>query len=182
MADTRAPEVDEPLAMRWTVGRVLAVVVALVVVGFWAWILTGGPSKENPDRLEDRAWVDAAITRCDTMLDRLDTIPSAAATESNTERAVHVREANDVIAEMVDATEADPLATAADQEVVDAWIVDWRVYIDDRAAYADAVAADPGATFQITENEALGRGVDDTIRTFADVNDMPECRPPGDVG
>lgn len=182
MADTRASEVDEPMSMSWTAGRVIGVLVALVVALFWGWILTGGPKKANPDELTDRAWVDATIERCEVMLDGLDAIPSAAATANNVERAAFVREANEVVAVMVDTTAADPLATADEQEIVDKWIADWRIYLDDRALYADAVEEDPGAPFQITENEELGRGVDDTIRTFADVNDMPECRPPGDVG
>lgn len=185
MADTRAPgapDLDEPMAMRWTVGRFLAVAVFLAVVVFWAWILTGGPKKDNPDLLEDRAWVASAITRCDAMLDDLDAIPSAAEATSNVERAEQVRSANAAIAAMVDDLEASAPDEASDREVLEPWFADWRTLLSDRAAYADAVATDPGATFQVTENENLGRGVDDTIKTFADVNDMPECRPPGDVG
>ena len=182
MADTRAPERDEPLAMTWTLGRVLAIVVGLALVVFWAWIFTGGPRRPNPDRLEDRAWVETAVDRCQRMLDELDEIPSAAATPTHQERAVHVREANAVIASMVDDLERSAPTADQDRDVLDPWFGDWRVYLGDRATYADRVAADPGATFQVTENEDLGRGVDDTITTFADVNDMPECRPPGDVG
>lgn len=182
MADTRAPEVDEPLAMRWTIGRALAVVVVLLVIAFWAWIFTGGPRRENPDRLADRAWVESAIDRCDQMLDELDEIPNAASATSGAERAQQVRAANTAISAMVDDLERSAPTDQHDRDVLDPWFADWRVLLQDRAAYAAAVVEHPGARFQVTENEEMGRGVDDTIRTFADVNDMPECRPPDDVG
>lgn len=168
--------------MSWTVGRVLAVAVGLALVVFWAWILSGGPRKPNPDRLQDRTWVNAARIRCDVMLDELDAMPSAAEAETPEERSRQVVEANAIVAATIDELEATAPEDERDREVLDAWFADWRVYLDDRADYAERVADDPGAAFQVTENPELGRGVDDTIRTFADVNDMPECRTPGDVG
>ncbi|MCB0977366.1 MAG: hypothetical protein KDB02_07880 [Acidimicrobiales bacterium] len=182
MPDTLSPEVDEPLAMRWSIGRILAVLAFLAMVAFWAWIFTGGPKKANPDRLADRAWVSTAVDRCQRMLDDLDEIPSAAETPTPAERAKNVRAADAVLSKMVDDLEASAPTDPKDREVLDHWFNDWRVYLKDRARYADAVATDPGAVFEITENERLHRGVDDTLKTFADVNDMPDCAPPGDVG
>lgn len=182
MADTQVPEVDEPMAMRWSVGRVLAVIAALAIIAFWAWIFAGGPRKMNKDRLQDEAWVETSIERCERMLDELDDVPSAAASKTQAERSRNVLAANEVIAAMVDDLERTAPTDEQDREVLDEWFKDWRVYLSDRANYAERVLDDPAARFQVTENEKLGRGVDDTIRTFADVNDMKACRPPGDVG
>lgn len=182
MPATVSHEVDEPLAMRWSFGRVLAVIAFLAMVAFWAWIFTGGPKKANPDRLTDRDWVTAASNRCQRMLDDLDEIPSAAETATPAERAKNVRAANAVLSTMIDDLEASAPTDPNDREVLDHWFEDWRVYLKDRGRYADAVERDPGAVFEITENKRLHRGVDDTVKTFADVNDMPDCAPPGDVG
>ena len=45
---------------------------------------------------------------------------------------------------MVD--DLEPLApTGEDGEIVAAWIADWRTYLGDREAYADALRTDPEA-------------------------------------
>ena len=110
--------------------------------------------------------------------------PLPAATESETaeDRADVVDEATAIVGRMVDEIETDLPDDEEDLEVLEQWIADWRVYIGDRQSYADRLRADEAAQFEVTENERVFRGVDDTIRNFADVNNMPDCAVPGDVG
>ena len=54
-----AAPAEAPLSMSWTPGRVAAVVAILAMVGFWAWVFSGAPAKQNPDYLQDRAYAEA---------------------------------------------------------------------------------------------------------------------------
>lgn len=179
---TSPTEVDEPLAMSWTVGRVLAVTVAVATVLFWAWIFTGGPKKANPDRLDDRSYVSFAQERCVQLTGDLAQLPNAVAAETAAERADVIDEANVLVTSMVDDLEDRAPTDGDDGKSVSGWIADWRTYVGDRETYADGLREDPDTLFQITENVELRDGVDKTIEIFADVNDMPECATPGDVG
>jgi hypothetical protein len=182
MADTEVPEVEEPMAMTWSIGRVLAVIAALTMIAFWAWIFAGGPRKANPDRLEDRAWVETAVARCDQMLEQFEQLPTAAESETPAERSQQLTAANALLTSMIDDLERTAPTGERDREVLDPWFADWRTLLADRATFAAAVENDPAAVFHPTENTDLGRGVDETVKIFADVNDMPECRPTTDVG
>lgn len=179
---TSPAELDEPLAMSWTVGRVLAVMVVVSVILFWGWIFTGGPKKDNPDRLDDRAYVSFAQERCVQLTGDLAGLPNAFTAETATDRADVIDEANVLVSSMVDDLEARAPTEGDDGKSLRGWIADWRTYVGDRETYADRLREDPEALFQITENTKLRDGVDKTIEIFADVNDMPECATPGDVG
>ena len=179
---TAPPEVDEPLAMSWSVGRVLAVMVGVATVLFWAWILTGGPKAPNPDKLDDRAYVSFAQQRCIRLTTEVAGLPNAITAETAAERADVIDEANGLISNMVDDLEDRAPTEGDDGKRLRGWIADWRTYVGDRESYADRLREDPKALMQITENTKLRDGVDKTIEIFADVNDMPECATPGDVG
>lgn len=181
---TRVPEreVDEPMSMSWTPARVLGLLVALALIGFWTWIFTGGPRKDNPDKLIDRAYVERSEDRCARMVDEIAALPNPAGLDDAAERADLLDRATDLVESMVDDLESRPPTEAADREVVDLWIDDWRTYVSDRRAYGDTLRSDPSAQFVLTENTDLSYGVDDTIETFAKVNDMASCVVPGDVG
>lgn len=178
---TSETERDEPLAMRWSPGRVAGVAAMLVMVGFWAWIFAGGPRSTNPDRLDDRAFVERSEARCQQLRDDLDELPNAATITDPTERAEVLDDANVLVTGLVDDLEADAPTEGDDAKSVRGWIADWRTYVDDREAYADELRTDPDARFVVSESP-LGDGVDKTIEIFVQVNDMRACATPGDVG
>ncbi len=183
-SETATHEVDQPLGMRWTVGRVAAVVAALAMVAFWAWIFSGAPKRSNPDYLDDRAYVKAAETRCQRLRDDLDDrgllVPGTF--DDAVERAAQLDVANRLVADLVDDLAAAAPTTGDDGVRLRGWLADWRTYVADREAYADALRTNPEARLFVTENRELGDSVDQTIAVFADVNDMPACETPGDVG
>ncbi len=184
MAQPSAPQdLDEPMAMRWSVGRVLAIAVSLALVVFWIWIFSGAPARPNPDRLDDRAFVARAEARCQQLLDDLGELPGPGEFGSADVRADVLEEANVLVAAMVDDLEADAPRTGDDAVRLEGWLGDWRTYLADRADYVERLRVDPEAKLLISINPKLQDPVDKTIQIFADdVNEMPACVTPGDVG
>lgn len=182
MASNDSPTVDEPLGMQNTALRALAVVAILAMIVFWAWILTGGPKKTNPDYLDDRTFVTFANGRCQQLRDDLATLPNSISEPNAKARADTLDKANAMLSEMLDDLEAKAPTTGDDGLSLKGWFKDWRTYEKDRQNYAALLRKDPTAQMTVSENEELRDGVDDAIRTFADVNDMRDCRVPGDVG
>ena len=174
--------VEEPMSLGGTMQRVLVILVIVGLIGFWAWIFAGGPRAAHADEVSDREFVERTHRRCQVLRVELSRLPDATESETAADRADVVDSATVLVTGMVDDIEADMPDDAEDVEVLEQWIADWRTYIDDRDDYADRVRDDPGARFEVTENERVLRGVDDTIRNFADVNGMPDCATPGDVG
>ena len=59
------------------------------------------------------------------------------------------------------------------------WIADWRTYLGDREAYADALRTDPEARLYVTAKDR--EQVTEYIDAFAADNHMPACATPIDV-
>lgn len=177
-----APELEEPLDPPSTAIRVLAVIVVLAMMLFWIWIFARGPAKANPDRLDDRAYVERTEKRCQQLLTDLEALPPAEKADSASGRADVLDRANVMVAAMVDDIEGGAPTTGDDGVSLKRWFVDWRTYLADRKDYADRLRRDPDAKLLVTENPELKDSVDRTIQIFADVNDMGDCATPGDVG
>ena len=172
---------DDEVTSGWSVGRVLGVVAALAMVLFWIWILAGGPDRKNPDYLDDRAFAKRTQQRCAAMLRQLDRLPAAADSKTPDERADVIVEATDEIRAMVDDIEADAPKTGDDHTRITGWLKEYRVWLDDRDDYARRLRQDARAQFLIDTNPA-GDSVDRSVTNFADINNIPECDTPGDVG
>ena len=185
MPAPRAPEreVDEPLAMTWSAGRVAGVIAAVAMLLFWIWILSGAPKRMNPDHLADEAFLARAEARCLELREDIGALPAAADIATATERAEVLDEANDLLADMIDDLETTAPTEGDDAKIVAGWLSDYRIYLADREAYADALRTDPDAQLILTENDRLSDGVDKTIQVFTtDANDLDACDTPGDVG
>ena len=178
------PGADAPTGGGWTVGRIITVVAVLAMVGFWAWIFAGGPDKANPDYLTDRTFValgPGPLRRRRTT----GSTPCQPARDATTavERADVIDQATGDIAD----AGRRPRGEGADSRATmprawQGWIHDWRD-LDRRPAelHRRRWRADPRAQFLVSTNKA-GDSVDTPIKNFADINDIPECDPPLDVG
>ncbi len=160
--------------------RVLLYVAVALVVAMWVYVivLAVRGREDSPDRLEDRAFAALAQERCDEALHEVAALPSAAEVPSASARADIIDEANRIFGAMLD----DLSAAAPDGEegeVVEAWLADWRTYVDDRSDFADALREDPEAQLLVTAR--LGEQVTEYIDAFAADNDMPACATPLDV-
>jgi hypothetical protein len=165
-------------ATRWAL-----VALAVALVAFWGWAfvyqLTNQGERDMPDRLDDLSWTPAADEVCRVTADRVDRLPPAFESDSATERAAVIDAATDEYERML--TELDALAPDDGEagRLVDEWLADYRVFLDDRRAYADALRADPTARFLVTEK--YGSHITAPIDRFARVNEMEACMSPLDV-
>ena len=180
---------------RWTPQRVAAAsVIAVFLVG-WVWLMSaqlGLPVPfapgDNPDRLEDRRFAQAADDRCAAALEVIDAIPSAREAGSNDERADQVETGTVEIETMV--TDLRSLAgeveTTGERQILVKWFADWDQYVADRWAHveklrtADADASGRDLAFVVSA--IVGTGIyTERLDGFARVNDMDNCLIPGDV-
>jgi hypothetical protein len=178
------PDADDAVPGRtWTPGRVAVVIVVLALGAMWGYVLylALGPGREPPiDRLDDPAFGRAAEARCAKALELIADLPSAEETSSNVERADVVDDANTALDAMLDDLE-DLQPAGEDGLYAREWIDDWRLYLDDRERYADAVRDDPEAPFLVSVKPGKNRQVTGWIDEFAKANRMPSCQSPGDV-
>lgn len=173
-----APEVPE---RRWTIGRIAAVMVGLAIALFWIWIFSGAPAKDNPDELDDPAYVAELEARCQQLRDDIGELPLPTETPTPAERAAVIDEANDLIAAFIDDVRAGAPTSGDDQVSMEGWLADWDTYLADREDYVERLATDPEARLLVDESP-LGDSVDKTIEIFAQVNRIPDCATPGDAG
>jgi hypothetical protein len=162
-------------------GRVAATVAVGAMVVMWLYVLylAIGPGRQPPpDRLEDAAFGRAAQEVCSVALDDVAELPRAVEAESAADRSEIITLANERFEDMVDALE--PLAPSGeDGEIVAEWIADWRTYLDDREAYAEALRTDPEARLFVTARDR--EQITEYIDAFAADNRMPACGTPIDV-
>ena len=188
MADVRTPkkpsspsEAEGPYRMGFTWGRGLAICAVVAMVIFWVWIFSGAPKRTNPDYLEDRTYAAALEDQCQALRDQLDELPNAADAQTQADRADVLDDANVLVGRFIDQVEADAPTTGDAAVSMKGWIADWRTYLGDREDYADRLRTEENAQMLLTKSE-LGDSVDKTIQVFTQVNDIPACDTPGDVG
>jgi hypothetical protein len=162
-----------------------AVCALLAVLWVYAFFIA---DPRNPNRLEDRAWTDAAEARCAATRDELDRMPDPRGladveplTEALRQRAVIGEEATDHLAVMVEDLEALPAPTGPDDEqLVALWLADWRIHLDDRRAHIQRWRDGEDRPFRETAFNDRPLGI--RISDFTTLNAMDSCAPPGDFG
>jgi hypothetical protein len=160
--------------------------VVLALVAMWVYVLylAFGPGRQPPiDRLDDPAFAEAAESRCAAAVASVEELPVASETPTAAERAAVLEEADTTFAAMLDDLEGMlTLAPAGDQRRrATEWLADWRTYLGDREAYADALRADPGARLLVSEKPGEGRQITGWIDEFALANRMESCATPTDA-
>ena len=163
------------------IGRVVITLIVVGMVSMWGYVvyLAFGPGRaSSPDELEDPTFATAAEARCGEALDRVAELQPANEAQSAAERAVVLAEANEQFSAMLD--DLDRLVPGGeDGEIVTEWLADWRIYVDDREAYAVALADDADARLFVSAKG--GQQVTDYIDQFAKDNAMPACSTPADA-
>lgn len=144
----------------------------------WVYAFSGMADRDHPDTLSDPRFGQRAEEICAAALAEVESFTPASQAQSTADRADTVVGTTAVLADMVDDLEAvAPSGTEGD--MVLEWVSDWRVYLGDRLAYADAVRTDPSAPFIVSTKDGTqtSKGIDN----FAKVNNMASCRTPDDV-
>jgi hypothetical protein len=167
-------------------GRLAVVAVVVALVSMWGYVLflAFGPGRQPPvDRLDDPAFARAAEERCAAAVDQVDELPVASASHSAEERAEVLDRADAVYRSMLDdLDDMVDLAPEGDQRRrAEEWLADWRVYLGDREAYADALRADPDARLLVSSKPGEGRQITGWIDEFAKANRAPSCVSPVDA-
>jgi hypothetical protein len=163
--------------------KIGAVFILLLGV-FWGWIwvyqLTNQGERDMPDRLDDLAWTTEATEICEAAHARVAALPGAHASATADDRADVIDAATAEYHRMLDELgSVVPTGDGRDAAIAAAWLDDYRVFLGDRSAFADALRADPMARFLVTEK--YGSHITAPIDRFARVNEMESCMTPGDV-
>ncbi|MYG93725.1 MAG: hypothetical protein F4138_01835 [Acidimicrobiia bacterium] len=158
-------------------GASVLVLAGLFWIGATIWFF----GDENPDRIQNRAWVAAAEVRCATARDQLTQLPQAREATDLADRANQIDAATAVLTEMtVDLAASTP--AGADGELLGLWFKTWNTYLNDRQAHANALREGEDRQFRVTIDLERGDGVDALLDAFADRNRMPSCGDPLDIG
>jgi hypothetical protein len=169
----------EPAARAVTPGRVAAVAVVLALALLWIYVLAQRPERVA-GTLDDPAFAAAAQPICLETVQRLAALPPAFEVPDGAARADVVEAADAELAAMLDRLEAIAPTEGRDAAMVREWLDDWRIHLGDRADYARRVREDGTARFYVTAKDR--DQITDPIDHFAEVNRMPACATPGDLG
>jgi len=168
---------DEAAPRRWSVGRVAAVVVVLGIVGMWAYIFSRTGREKPIDQLDDPTFAEQAQPLCEAATEDLIGATPARTPDA---RANELERANDRLQALVGELAAIAPERGGDADLVGQWLDDWDTYLGDRDEYVEALRRDgDAAEFLVTPR--AGRQITLTMEHFAEINDMPDCAPPGDV-
>jgi hypothetical protein len=173
-----APTDAPPSGRRVTPYRVAATLVLVGVAALWAYALTRQP-EPPPDQLDDATFAVEAEQVCQATRSTLDQLPLAFQTSDPVERADVVVRANTELAAMLAALREQVPPATRDARMLDEWLTDWGVYLDNRRDYADRLRAEGDTRIYVAEKD--GRQVTVAVDRFAEVNDMPACRTPKDI-
>ena len=177
---------DDAPTRRWGPTRVVLLLVVAALVAMWVYVLylAFGPGRQPPiDRLDDPAFAEAAEDRCAEALDAVDQLPVASESPTAADRAAVLSQADDIFADMLDDLDGMvDLAPAGDQRRrATEWLADWRTYLGDREAFAQALRTDPEARLLVSEKAGEGRQITGWIDEFANANRAPSCVTPTDA-
>ena len=176
-------------------GRCLAIAFVAGSFAFWAWAFSPWARSENPGRLDNREFAAWAQQRCGLARDAVNALPSARQASSRSQRADQVdlgtAEVRALVKDLGVRAELSLAAVSsdsgpADTELVNAWLDDWAVYIEDRDRFA-ARLRDPDDDTPDRELRFLlvdmteGSTYTERMDGFARLNDMDACEVPGDV-
>jgi len=178
----RRPGDDAP---ERSVGRTILVAAGLAFVaatfGVWLYALFIYDPGLMIDELADTTFPEAAEVICHRARVDIEALPTAEQTPTADERADVVDEANDALRRMHEQLgTAVPTEESRINDGIRQWVEDWGTFIADREDYAADLRNDPDRRF--TESLKSNRQISRAIDAFAQVNRMPSCTVPGDVG
>jgi hypothetical protein len=175
---------DDRRPRRLRPGAIAAGLVAIGVIGMWAYVfgyhLSGQWRQDTPGRLDDRSFGATADEICTEANARLGALPPAWETSSPEARADAVDASVPIFEDMI--AELQNVPTGGDDTVrVNEWLSDWRTYVGDRAAYAERLRSDPNTRFYVTQSDRDNRQITMAVDRFATTNQMPSCVTPSDL-
>ena len=155
----------------------IVLVISLIIFWFWAFFLA--PSG-NPDRIEDRVWADNAEQLCVEFRQQLSDFPLATTANSPESRAELIEEVTGLLDSLVLSLQSLNGGTENDRFLIESWLSDWQISIQDRIAYVEKLRSEGDVAPLLTSLPSGSGSYLDRQNGFARVNDLDSCLDPGD--
>jgi hypothetical protein len=167
----------------WSRSARVQLLLILAIGGFWvaiyAYTLLSGPHAPE-GRLDDPAFATAAEPICAATAADIEGLGLPTAVDSAAERADLVLTENDLLRAMIDDLDRLDRPVGDDRRMVEEWLDDWGVHIEDPQRWAEDLAAGDDHPF-IESDRGGGEQISKGIDYFAETNEMPSCATAGDV-
>jgi hypothetical protein len=164
--------------------KILLTGICVLIGAMWVYAFGFAP-RESINRIGDEAWMARSEARCLVAenerfaMENLDPLDPTNREDLN-KKADIVTIATDSLEAAIDDIEADVPNDPKGQAIVPEWIREYRIYIEDRRDFAEALrTADRRPYFAETEIE--GVPISERLGKFARENDMRTCQPPLDL-
>lgn len=164
-----------------TAFKVLAGLMIAATFAIWIYAFSGAARRDAPDLLDDPSFASRAEQICAEALADIDEMPNALDAVDGPDRGNQIRMTTTRLEAMLDELDALVGGTDRDVEITTGWLADWRVMIQDRYRYADAIAVDDQAQFLVSD-VGVSERPDRRLTRLANTNAMPSCAAPTDVG
>jgi hypothetical protein len=173
----------EPRSAWHRTRRFAALFALLLFIAFWTWAIFFA-SKEAFNRFDDRAWAERAEATCAAAQARRAELADyrrvdASNPELLKERGAIIDASTDLLEEMLDRITSTLPTDAKGAELVPQWEADYRIYLENRRAHAQATAAGANEPFREARRDNLP--ISERLEVFATDNEMPSCAPPRDL-
>ena len=163
---------------KWALGAGIGFFMLMAL--FWIAIFSGVFNHRNPDKLYDESWVAKAEKICAPAATTIKNLPNASTSKTPADRSELLNRGTAALEPMIAELRARPAPDrASDRTVVNGYLADWKIYLQDRRNFAQALLSDAHA--QPLETEVHGGWVSDAIDAMANANDIPDCATPDDM-
>jgi len=150
--------------------------------GIWGYAYSGQANRPLPDRLDESAFRNNAEIICQQALEEIELVPGAAKASDPADRRAQIFETTARFEQMLVELEDIVSGSDRDRQIINDWLDDWRVVIDDRYRFADAIIEDPDNARYLQTDTGVGERLDKRLTRLSLANNMPACGSPTDVG
>ncbi|MEY4632936.1 MAG: hypothetical protein RLZ18_308 [Actinomycetota bacterium] len=169
---------------RHTFARIVLTVVCALIAAMWVYAFGFAP-RESINKIADEAWTARSEATCKVAEDarfKLQDLTEMNPNDASAlqRKAVIIDKATDALEIAIDTIERDIPADAKGKAIVPDWIADYRIYIENRRAFAEKLRTATRRPF-FSETEVDGVPISERIGKFARENEMKACQPPLDL-
>jgi hypothetical protein len=169
---------------RHTIARIVLTVACGLIAAMWVYAFGFAP-RESINKIGDEAWTMRSQATCKLAEDVRFQLQDLTEMNPNDpvalqKKAVFVDKATDALEIAINTIEKDVPADAKGKAIVPDWIADYRIYIENRRAFAEKLRTATRRPF-FAETEVEGVPISERIGKFARENEMKACQPPLDL-
>jgi len=161
--------------------RIAATIFVIVTVAFWMFAFSPWARDmfQAPDQIEDEAYVAAIEDRCALAVAKIDTFPTPRSATGPNDRADNLERVNAALIQMRADLGNLEGGTIEDRELIQLWLADWDLYIEDRVNHVERLRTEGDVRFLNTEHDGIF--IAERLNGFGRVNEIRSCLPPGDL-